>query len=62
MDIDDLKKEKQLLESRIDSLIATFLNEHNDVSIKGLEIEIHETKNVFNTKVICVHTSISLTL
>ena len=60
MDIDDLKKEKQLLESRIDSLIATFLNEHNDVSIKG--IEIHETKNVFNTKVICVHTSISLTL
>lgn len=62
MDINDLKKEKQLLESRIDSLIATFLDEYKDVTIKGLEIEILETTDVFSRKIRCIHTSISLTL
>ena len=62
MDTHDLQKEKQLLESRIDSLLTTFLNEHKEVKLQGLDIEIQEVQRPLYQKIISVRTSISLSL
>lgn len=62
MELAELKKEKQILESQINTLLATFLHKYPEVKI-GLDVEFIECRDV-ETRVVatCVHTNINLSL
>lgn len=63
MDIQELKQKKQLLESKIDTLIATFLEENKGIDITNVEVEIIDVRDMVSRVVSkCVNTKITLSL
>ena len=64
MDINELKRKKRLLETKIDILIATFLDENKDIHIRDVDIKISDVRNQSAKEEVAsfVETTITLTL
>lgn len=64
MDINELKRKKRLLETKIDTLIATFIDENKGIHIRDVDIKISEVRSQTEKEEIAsfVETTITLTL
>ena len=64
MDINELKRKKRLLETKIDTLIATFIDENNDLCIHDVDVKISVVRNQLAIEDVAsfVETTITLTL
>lgn len=64
MDINELKRKKRLLETKIDTLIATFLDENKGIHIRDVDIKISEVRSQTEKEEVAsfVETTITLTL
>lgn len=64
MDINELKRKKRLLEMKIDTLIATFLDENKGIHIRDVDIKISEVRSQTEKEEVAsfVETTITLTL
>jgi len=64
MDINELKRKKRLLETKIDTLIATFIDENKDIRIHDVDVKISEVRNQMAKEEVAsfVETTITLTL
>lgn len=62
MDINELKRKKRLLETKIDTLIATFLDENKDIRIQGVDVSIRQARNQATNDVVASHVETKITL
>lgn len=64
MDINELKRKKRLLETKIDTLIATFIDENKGIHIHDVDVKISEVRNQMAKEEVAsfVETTITLTL
>lgn len=64
MDINELKRKKRLLETKIDTLIATFIDENKGIHIHDVDVKISEVRNQMAKEEVAsfVKTTITLTL
>lgn len=62
MDINELKRKKRLLETKIDTLIATFLDENKDIRIQGVDVSIRQARNQATNDVVASYVETKITL
>lgn len=62
MDINELKRKKRLLETKIDTLIATFIDENKDIRIQGVDVSIRQARNQATNDVVASHVETKITL
>lgn len=62
MDINELKRKKRLLETKIDTLIAAFLDENKDIRIQGVDVSIRQARNQATNDVVASHVETKITL
>lgn len=64
MNINELKRKKRLLETKIDTLIATFIDENKGIHIHDVDVKISEVRNQLAKEEVAsfVETTITLTL
>lgn len=62
MDINELKQKKRLLETKIDTLIATFIDEDKDIRIQGVDVSIRQARNQATNDVVASYVETKITL
>lgn len=62
MNINELKRKKRLLEMKIDTLIATFLDENKDIRIQGVDVSIRQARNEATNGAVASHIETKITL
>ena len=62
MDINELKRKKRLLETKIDTLIATFLDENKGIHIRDVDVKISDVRNQTAKEEVASFVEITITL